>query len=247
MHSSSASTPVRPISAPRPTARPLLRCPSHDPAKGVVPTIQANDPTHLIFDEPDNYASRGLPTYILADESFQPRLHVHIYCGARSPVTGNPTNPAACAAQDEHSLGVRASDRPEMASAAQQKGPALFVSEFGASSDPALLASITAVMDAQQVGWVYWAWKYLRRSDGQRGRVSRHGQWTPALDRPRLEPRLSAGGGRHSAVLLLLAVDRSVRHGGTRPTTGSTLRHSSMCRPSCITRTAIAHGRLVHG
>jgi endoglycosylceramidase len=139
---------------------PALRCPSHDPASGVIPTIQSNDPGHLIFDEPDNYASRGLPTYIgpmnLPDLVF----NVHIYCGARSPVTGNPTNVAACAGQDAHSLGVRASDRPEMGSAVQPKGPAWFVTEFGASSDPELLASIAAAMDAQQVGWAYWAWKY---------------------------------------------------------------------------------------
>ena len=125
-----------------------------------MPTILADDPGHLIFDEPDNYASRGLPTFIGPMDLPNLVFNVHIYCGARSPVTGNPTNAAACAAQDEHSLGVRASDRPEMASATQPGGPAWFVTEFGATSDPQLLASITAAMDAQQVGWAYWAWKY---------------------------------------------------------------------------------------
>ncbi len=139
---------------------PLLRCPRHDLAKGVVPTILANDPTHLIFDEPDNYGSRGLPTYIGPMDLPNLVFNVHIYCGARSPVTGNPTDAAACAAQDEHSLGVRSYDRPEMASEAQPQGPAWFVSEFGATSNPALLTSITAAMDTQQVGWAYWAWKF---------------------------------------------------------------------------------------
>ena len=139
---------------------PPLHCPADDPANGVIPTILANDPRHLIFDEPDNYASRGLPTYIGPMDLPNFVFNVHIYCGARSPVTGNPTNPATCAAQDAHSLGVRASDRPEMASATQPGGPAWFVSEFGASSDPQLLASITAAMDARRVGWAYWAWKY---------------------------------------------------------------------------------------
>ena len=145
---------------------PPLRCPADDPARGVVPTILANDPHHLIFDEPDNYASRGLPTYIGPMDLPNLVFNVHIYCGARSPVTGNPTDTAACAAQDMHSLHARASDRPALASAAQAKGPAWFVSEFGASSDPALLASITAAMDAQQVGWVYWAWKYYADPTG---------------------------------------------------------------------------------
>jgi endoglycosylceramidase len=139
---------------------PLLRCPRHDPANGVVPTILANDPTHLIFDEPDNFASRGLPTYLGPMNLPHLVFNVHIYCAARSPVTGNPTNLPLCAQQDVHSLGVREADRPAMASAAQPGGPAWFVSEFGATRSAALLATITAQMDAEQVGWAYWSWKY---------------------------------------------------------------------------------------
>jgi endoglycosylceramidase len=149
------------IGAPSHGARPL-RCPKDDPTQGVVPTIEKNDPTHLIFDEPDNYASRGLPTFIGPMDFPNLVFNVHIYCGARSPVTGNP-DPAdvdACVDQDEHSLAVRQADRPTMASAVQPGGPAWIVSEFGASSDPALLAPITAALDDRQVGWIYWAWKY---------------------------------------------------------------------------------------
>ncbi len=127
------------IGAPSHGARPL-RCPKDDPAQGVVPTIERSDPTHLIFDEPDNYASRGLPTYIGPMDFPNLVYNVHIYCGARSPVTGNPTDVDACADQEEHSLAVRQADRPAMASAAQPGGPAWMVTEFGASSDPQLLA-----------------------------------------------------------------------------------------------------------
>jgi endoglycosylceramidase len=139
---------------------PLMGCPKADPANGVVPTIAAGDPRHLIFDEPDNYASRGLPTYIGPMDFPDLVYNVHIYCGARSPVTGNPTNIEACADQEEHSLSVRSSDRPEMASGAQPHGPGWMVTEFGASSAPRLLAPITATLDAHQVSWIYWAWKY---------------------------------------------------------------------------------------
>jgi endoglycosylceramidase len=139
---------------------PALRCPPADPANGVVPTILASDPSHLIFDEPDNYASRGSPTYLGPINLHHLVFNVHIYCGARSPVTGNPTNVAACGRQDAHSLLVRAEHRSEMASRPQPGGPAWFVSEFGATSSPGLLSSITARMDAQQVGWAYWDWKY---------------------------------------------------------------------------------------
>ncbi len=139
---------------------PALRCPRHDPANGVVPTILANDPSHLILDEPDNYASRGFPTFIGPMDLPNLVFNVHIYCGARSPVTGNPTNVDACAFQDARSLGRRSEDRPEMASPLQPGGPGWFVSEFGATSSPALLTSITADLDAAEVGWSYWAWKY---------------------------------------------------------------------------------------
>ncbi len=145
---------------------PLLKCPSHDPANGVVPTILASDPAHLIFDEPDNYANRGFPTYLGPMDLSNLVYNVHIYCGARSPVTGNPTNVDACEDQDKHSLGVRAADRPGMASPYQPGGPGWFVSEFGASSNPALLAGLTAAMDTEQVGWAYWAWKYYADPTG---------------------------------------------------------------------------------
>ena len=145
---------------------PPLRCPRGDPVAGVVPTILANDPSHLIFDEPDNYASRGFPTFLGPMNLHNLVYNIHIYCSARSPVTGNPTNVALCLRQDAHSLRVRTEDRAEMASAAQPGGPAWLVTEFGATSSPALLASVTAKFDAAQLGWIYWAWKYYADPTG---------------------------------------------------------------------------------
>jgi endoglycosylceramidase len=147
---------------------PALTCPPADPARGVVPTLLASDPTHLIFDEPDNYGSRGFPTYLGPMNLRNLVYNVHIYCGARSPVTGNPTDLALCAAQDAHSLGVRSEDRSEMASGPQPGGPAWLVTEFGATKSSALLAMITDRMDAQQVGWAYWAWKYYGDPTGSK-------------------------------------------------------------------------------
>ena len=129
---------------------PLLRCPSDDPSKGVIPRILANDPTHLVFDEPDNYASRGFPTYLGPMDLPNLVFNVHIYCGARSPVTGNPTDVDACADQERQSLGRRAKDRPTMASAVQPAGPAWLVTEFGATSNAALVSSIASQMDAHR-------------------------------------------------------------------------------------------------
>jgi endoglycosylceramidase len=139
---------------------PTVRCPRHDPAKGVIPTILANDRTHLIFYEPDNFASGGLPTLIGPLRLHNLVYNVHLYCGARSPVTGNPTNVPLCSDQERHSLAVRYEDRPEMSSRVQPGGPAWLVTEFGASSSVPLLANVTAALDAHQVGWIYWSWKY---------------------------------------------------------------------------------------
>jgi endoglycosylceramidase len=138
----------------------VTQCPSSDPANGVIPSILANDPNGLIFYEPDNYASRGFATFI-GPMTF-PNLvyNVHVYCGARSPTTGNPTDLTACADQEARSLVRRAGDRPEMASAKQPGGPAWFVSEFGATDSPGLLTALTTYADAEHVGWTYWAWRY---------------------------------------------------------------------------------------
>ena len=135
-------------------------CPRHDPANGVIPTILANDPRHLIFDEPDNFASRGLPTFIGPMNFPNLVFNIHVYCGARSPLTGNPTNVTACAQQEARSLVRRSDDRPEMASSAQPGGPAWIVSEFGATDSSSLLTAFSTYADAEHVGWAYWAWRY---------------------------------------------------------------------------------------
>ncbi len=144
----------------------LLQCPASDPSEGVIPTILAGDPGHLVFDEPDNFASRGFPTF-LGPMDF-PRLvyNVHIYCGARSPKTGNPTDLGACVSQEVRSLTLRAEDRPEMTSPAQPGGPPWFVSEFGATSEPSLVATFAAQANAHLVGWAFWSWRYYADPTG---------------------------------------------------------------------------------
>ena len=145
---------------------PAIQCPADVPTEGVIPTILAEDQIHLVFDEPDNYASRGFPTF-LGPMNF-PNLvfNVHVYCGARSPKTGNPTDVTKCAAQERRTLLHRSEDRPEMASAKQAGGPAWLVSEFGASSSPELLSSVAATADRRLAGWAYWAWKYYSDPTG---------------------------------------------------------------------------------
>ena len=141
-------------------------CPSYDPATGVIPTLLAADPSALIFDEPDNFANRGYPTFLGPMPFPNLVFNFHVYCGARSPKTGNPTNLASCSRQEHRTLDRRREDLREMASARQRGGPAWFMSEFGATSDAALLSSITAQADAKLLGWTYWSWRFYADPTG---------------------------------------------------------------------------------
>jgi endoglycosylceramidase len=137
-----------------------LLCPPQDPPVGLIPTLEQVDPRHPVFFEPDIFTSRGRPNDI--GPMGYPNLvfNFHAYCGYRSPVTGDPTNLAACANQERRTMHLRGVERPDIGSPAQPAGPALFMSEFGATSSDALMARLTAVADSEQLGWIYWAWKY---------------------------------------------------------------------------------------
>jgi len=145
---------------------PTIKCPARDPAMGVIPTILASDPNHLIFYEPDIYAKHGAPNFVGPMNLPNLVFNVHVYCGYRSPTTGNPTNIAACAAQEQRSLKTRSEDRIDLSSPSQPKGPAWFVSEFGATSDPTLLQQLTDDENRSLVSWSYWAWKFYNDPTG---------------------------------------------------------------------------------
>ena len=75
----------------------LRRCAArrNDPASGVVPTILANDPGAWSSTSRTTSPPGGFPTYLGPMGLRNLVYNVHLYCGARSPVTGNPTNLAA--------------------------------------------------------------------------------------------------------------------------------------------------------
>jgi len=138
----------------------ILTCPPQDPRIGLIPTIQRIDPNHAVFFEPDIFTSRGRPNDVGPMDYPDLVFNFHAYCGYRSPVTGDPTDLAACAAQERRTMHLRTLERPDITSSAQPAGPALFMSEFGATSSEPLVAQIAADADFDRVGWVYWAWKY---------------------------------------------------------------------------------------
>ncbi len=139
---------------------PPITCPPADPIVGVIPAIQTADPGALVFYEPDIYSSRGSTNFVGAMVFANLVFNVHVYCGQRSGKTGNPSNIAACAAQEQRSLTTRSEDRTDLGTKAQPGGPAWFLSEFGATSNATLLNRLTTEADRSQVGWTYWSWKF---------------------------------------------------------------------------------------
>jgi endoglycosylceramidase len=138
-----------------------LRCPATDPAVGVIGTIEHADPHGLVFAEPDIYSSRNRPNLLGPMDYPRLVLNFHSYCRYRSPVTGEPTDNAACAAEVLTTLLNRARERPLLSTRYQRGGPAWFLSEFGAADqDPAFIDRVTGYTDLLELGWAYWSWKY---------------------------------------------------------------------------------------
>ncbi len=137
-----------------------ISCPPGDPALGVIPAIETADPRHLVFYEPDIFSFKGIQDEIGPMDLPRLVLSFHAYCGARSPVTGNPTDLGSCVGQISRTIARRQEDRAELASRYQPGGPAWLMGEFGASSDSAMLWQVTSEADARLLGWIYWSWKF---------------------------------------------------------------------------------------
>ena len=145
---------------------PPISCPPDVPATGVIPAIQTADPGALVFYEPDIFSSRGSTNFVGPMPFANLVFNVHVYCGHRSGKTGNPTDIAACANQEQRSFTTRGEDRTDLGTTAQPGGPAWFLSEFGATSNPTLLDRLTAEADRSLVGWTYWSWKFYADPTG---------------------------------------------------------------------------------
>jgi endoglycosylceramidase len=162
-----------------------LVCPTNDPENGVVATIESIDHKHLIFVEPDIYWVPGgtVPSQ-LGPMPF-PRLvfNFHDYCGDRSPLTGDPTNLLKCLQSEETSAAEQDVTRLSMASRDQPTGPAIYMSEFGATDSVALAGFDTEWAGLNTVGWMYWAWKYYDDPTGSsaEGLVLPNGTYSPIV------------------------------------------------------------------
>lgn len=137
-----------------------LPCPPQSPKTGVIQAIEAADKTHLVFPEADN-ASRGDHPYLLGVIAL-PRIvfNFHVYCAQRSGVTGNPTDLAACSDSELSSMVTRAMERAQTTSSSEPLGPAMFMTEFGATDSKDLASLLTADTTTLGLGWMWWSWRY---------------------------------------------------------------------------------------
>jgi endoglycosylceramidase len=140
----------------------LLNCPSDVPNQGVIPSIQAVDHRHLIFLEPDIYWVTGgnIPSQLGPLPFKRIVFNFHDYCGDRSPVTGDPINLLRCLQAEETMAAEQDVTRLSMSSRYQSNGPAIFMSEFGATTSVSMVGFDTEWAGINGVGWAYWAWKY---------------------------------------------------------------------------------------
>ena len=110
-------------------------------------------------------------------------FNFHVYCGDRSPRDRQPDQLAACLQSEETSAAEQDITRLSMSSASQSSGPAIFMSEFGATTSTALVGFDTEWAGLDQVGWAYWAWKYYDDPTGSsaEGLVRPDGNYSPIV------------------------------------------------------------------
>ena len=87
---------------PMPGRRPGDRCDPADPDR-------RPRPSGLL--RADIYGQRGYANFVGPMDFPNLVFNIHVNCGERSGKTGNPTNIAACAAQETHSFATRSEDR----------------------------------------------------------------------------------------------------------------------------------------
>jgi hypothetical protein len=151
----------------------------------VIPTIQSVDSHHLTFVEPDIYWVTGgnIPSQLGPLPFKRIVFNFHVYCGDRSPVTGNPTDLLKCLQSEETAASEQEITRLSMSSAYQPAGPAIFMSEFGATTSVALAGFDVEWAGLDQLGWIYWAWKYYDDPTGSsaEGLVQPDGSYSPVV------------------------------------------------------------------
>jgi endoglycosylceramidase len=136
-----------------------VSCPPGDPAEGLIPRIEAADPTHLVAYEGNYSTDSGVPNNIGAMDYPRLVLNFHDYCFLHVPNGPEPKDfGSVCGPLERYVFSQHAQERANDASPEQPGGPGWLLTEFGATTDTADLARITADANANLVGWIFWQW-----------------------------------------------------------------------------------------
>jgi endoglycosylceramidase len=136
-----------------------VSCSADDPAQGLIPRIEAADPTHVVAYEGNYSTDSGVPNHVGAMDYPNLVLNFHDYCFLHVPNGPEPPEfGSVCSPLESYVFTQHAQERANDAAPAQPGGPAELLTEFGATTDTADLGRITADADANLVGWIYWQW-----------------------------------------------------------------------------------------
>ncbi len=136
-----------------------VSCPVDDPAEGLIPRIEAADPTHLVAYEGNYTTDSGVPNNIGAMDYPRLVLNFHDYCFLHVPNGPEASDfGAVCGPLERAVFTQHDEQRVHDSTPAQPGGPAELLTEFGATTDTADLGRITSDANADLVGWIYWQW-----------------------------------------------------------------------------------------
>jgi endoglycosylceramidase len=136
-------------------------CPPGVPKQGLVELLLQADHTHLVFPEVDNATNHGKTLFVTSSKDLSRVVYnFHDYCPQRSGATGNPDNLQHCSDAELLQLIRQEQLRPLYASHFQPDGPAIMMTEFGATNDPALASRLALDASTVSLSWTWWSWRY---------------------------------------------------------------------------------------
>lgn len=158
-----------------------VTCPPDDPKVGLIPRLEAADPTHLVAYEGNYATDSGVPNHIGAMNYPNLVLNFHDYCFEHVPNGPEPANFASiCGPLEKAVFSIHAKERVNDATPSQPGGPGWLLTEFGSTTDTADLNRVTSDANAALVGWLYWQW--INYDDPTGSHTS--GLWPPTTATP---------------------------------------------------------------
>ena len=131
--------------------------PQQSPDSGLIPALQAADPGHLEFFEPDSAANLGIPNTVAVLESLPFTNLVYGFHVYPQPA-GNTVLEQLIISEEQLSRGLMQTKQPG--------GPAWFMTEFGAANDVSDDANYGELADSMFLSWMYWAAKQFHDPTG---------------------------------------------------------------------------------